>query len=307
MIRFVSRLVCVFGAAALTAACAHQPANRTWRIPLDSAPVQLEPAGRLDFPPISESSGIVRSRQYPDIFWTHNDSGDEARLFAVHRDGSVFIPEWASGYAGIPIPNAANIDWEDIATDSEGNLYIGAFGNNGNARRDLGIYVVREPNPGRVAATRAERLVRFFYPDQTAFPPEAENFDCEALFHAFGKLYLITKHRADAGATLYRLDSTDPDRTHVLKKLAVAEGIGTVTAADATPGGERLAVLTYTALWVFESPKGGDDWFSGSAHWMPIEAKQAEAVCFVDEDTILITNEQRDVFEVTLSGMQPAE
>jgi len=83
----------------------------------DKAPVTLTPYGNLSFSPINESSGLVKSRLWSNVFWTHNDSGDEPRIFPVKRDGSILKPEWAEEYAGIKIKDAVNIDWEDIATD----------------------------------------------------------------------------------------------------------------------------------------------------------------------------------------------
>ena len=53
------------------------------------APLSLKPAVVVTHPPLEEMSGIVPSRRYPGIFWVHNDSGDEARLFAIRADGSV--------------------------------------------------------------------------------------------------------------------------------------------------------------------------------------------------------------------------
>ena len=51
---------------------------------------------------INESSGIVRGRINADVYWTHNDSGDAARLFAVTRDGVLIKPVWFEGdYEGI--------------------------------------------------------------------------------------------------------------------------------------------------------------------------------------------------------------
>ena len=38
-------------------------------------------------PQIAESSGIVASATRDDVFFTHNDSGDTARFFAVDRYG----------------------------------------------------------------------------------------------------------------------------------------------------------------------------------------------------------------------------
>ena len=52
-------------------------------------------------------------------------------------------PKWFKGkYKGIEIIDANNIDWVDIATDSEGNLVIGDFGNNWSFRHDLCLYVI---------------------------------------------------------------------------------------------------------------------------------------------------------------------
>ena len=126
----------------------------------------LEKTGSVTFGPISEMSGIVKSKQYDDVYWVHNDSGDKPRLFALDANWKVIIPPFLkSGYAstseqhakseadskmkgwpGNTIEAASNIDWEDITTDGD-MLYVADMGNNGNARRDLGVYVIPEPNP----------------------------------------------------------------------------------------------------------------------------------------------------------------
>ena len=43
--------------------------------------------GEIDRDEIAESSGLAVSRAYTDTFWTHNDSGDEARFFAISSGG----------------------------------------------------------------------------------------------------------------------------------------------------------------------------------------------------------------------------
>src|SRR4051812_22769462 len=82
--------------------------------------VPLERLGRLDHPPIREASGIVKSRRPPGIFWVHNDSGSPPALFAVRRDGAL-VREYSV--------NVPNLDWEDIAADDRGHLYLGEIGN----------------------------------------------------------------------------------------------------------------------------------------------------------------------------------
>ena len=140
--------------------CAFGQANRTASVQLPKeARVLLKPVGRIEFAPIAESSGLVKSRRQDGVFWTHNDSGDSARIFAIRSDGSILEPEGrrAEPYRGIEIENAVNVDWEDIATDDKGNLLIAACGNNKNARRNLAIYIVPEPRPESTSKVRATR------------------------------------------------------------------------------------------------------------------------------------------------------
>lgn len=297
---------------------------------------RLEPAGRLEFGPISESSGLAKSRVWPGVFWTHNDSGDEARLFAVDGRGALIAPDWDEAYAGLRIADAVNLDWEDVACDDSGHLVIGACGNNGNARRDLAVYVLPEPNPRAVNAARALKRIPFAFEDQLEFPPKARNFDCEAVFFARGALHFLTKHRSDSRTVLYRLEAPpasaalpsaegDPwfapfreDWMHAARKVGEADLAGLhpdeaalVTAADCSEDGRRLAVLNYRALWLFELEPGGPgdaegDWLRGRRSWLPIEAAQCEAVAW-DGDTLVVTNEQRDVFRVAASELRPVD
>lgn len=296
----------------------------------------LEAAGRLEFAPISESSGLVKSRVWPGVFWTLNDSGDEARIFAVDGHGALIAPDWDESYAGLAISDAVNVDWEDVACDDAGHLVIGACGNNGNARRDLAVYVLPEPNPRAVNAARALKRIPFAFEDQTEFPPRARNFDCEAVFFARGALHFLTKHRSDTRTVLYRLDAPDGSRAlpagdgepwfasfrgdlvQPARRVGEADLAGLhpdeaalVTAADCSEDGRRLAVLNYRAIWLFELSPGGPgdeegNWLLGKRSWLPIDAAQCEAVAW-DGDTLVVTNEQRDVFRVAASELRPVE
>src|SRR5262245_15366788 len=98
----------------------------------------LEPTGRFDPRAIPEASGIVKSRRHPGIFWVHNDSGNAPLLFAVRSDGRV-VRRFR-----LAIPN---LDWEDIAIDARGHLYLGDIGNNTGLLRVRTIYRIDEPDP----------------------------------------------------------------------------------------------------------------------------------------------------------------
>ncbi|HEY0867481.1 MAG TPA: hypothetical protein VGE01_08885 [Fimbriimonas sp.] len=277
-------------------------------------PVALTPFARVEHKPIDEMSGIVASRRYPGVFWVHNDSGDSARIFAVDRSGKVVVPSWinpanAANFAGLQVQVAANIDWEDIAYDGE-SLYLGDVGNNGNARKDLGVYIVREPNPRETVATRPLAWLPVSYPDQREFPPSGfKPFDCEAIFWLRGKLYFVTKHRNSAGlplgsTALYRLDTRHTDQPNVLKRLDQRDGLGGwVTGADVSPDGSKLAVLTHfplASVWVFDTDAPEDRFLSrgNGRQILLIGAGQCEAVCWDGNDAVVVTNEQRSMFRV---------
>lgn len=267
---------------------------------------QIKPSGEIQVFSISESSGIVKSRQYENVFWTLNDSGDSARIFAITLDGDGIQTDWAiereHPYQGIEVGEATNIDWEDIAIDDQGNLIIAACGNNNNSRRDLSVYVVSEPDPKLVYKTRIQRRIDFHFPDQTRFPdPKNKNFDCESMFFANGKLYFVSKNRSSGPAKLYRMDAKEIGTSNALTLVGTHELRGQATGADTTPDGKRLAVLTYAGCWVFDAPEGSDDYFSGKAYFKPFSAKQCEAICWLDEKTLLITNEQGDMYQLAVA------
>jgi hypothetical protein len=295
----------------------------------DSWEALLQHVVAVSHPPLNEISGIIRSRTYPDVWWVHNDSGDQARLFAINAQGQVIMPAWRGDkyyaqefeegkepWPGIEVLNSSNVDWEDIAIDG-GRLYIADMGNNGNARRDLGIYVVNEPNPA--AIDRGARPISFIpvaYPDQDANPPKDWRFDCEAVFFHSGKLYLLTKYRADGrwdkmayGTSLYRLDTTRTDEVNELTLVSRADDLKIIpTAADLSPDGRRLAVLSYGAVWIFEAADGSDDWLAGKSWKLdlpPHQLKQSEAICWDDDTTLRIANEQRDIFTLDAALLQP--
>ncbi|MGE9296375.1 MAG: hypothetical protein ACQKBV_08840 [Puniceicoccales bacterium] len=301
MMKTRGKILAGLACALLLAGCASQPAPEAdafFDVPR-VGPTALDAVGKLP-PVIDESSGLAASGRVPGVFWTHNDSGDAARIFAISDTGEMVSP----GDKGVAVVGAVNRDWEEIAGDFRGNLLIGAFGNNANRRTDLAIYQVPEPDP--FTATRVEPTARWpiVYPDQTEFPPANNNFDCEAMFVASGELYLITKHRADTMATLYRLDSRETKTSNKLTLLQRANLRGMVTAASSWNDGERVAVLTYGNVWLFEpANRNGNMLFDAPARWLPIRAHQAEAVAFLDRETLIITNEQRGVFHLPISSM----
>ena len=265
-------------------------------------PVTLQPYATFDYEEINESSAIIKSRVWDDVYWTLNDSGNKNRIFPFNRNGQLHRAEWyKENQGGVYIAGTLNIDWEEMAVDNDDNIYICDCGNNGNARKDLCIYQLKDPLPLFTGSKNYFKKYHFYYPEQKEFPAKPNNYDCEAVFWANGKLYFLTKHRADSLTKLYRMDNMDDNIENPLTYLATFDIKGMVTAADVTPDGKKLAVLTYTSIWLFESET--DDYFHGKISWLPISAKQCEAICFENDKTLLITNEQMELFEIPLEDL----
>jgi hypothetical protein len=263
----------------------------------DIATVKLRPYAKLNFAVIDESSGIVKSRLWKNVYWTHNDSGDKARIFPIARDGKIIKPDWAEEYQGILIPNSVNVDWESITTDNQGNLIIGDTGNNSNTRRDLILYIVKEPYPWETVKTSVFQSIKFTYQDLQEIPPAKLNYDAEAVFWRNGKLYILTKHRSDDFTTLYTIDSPDLLRENTARLIQKFDSHGRVTDADASANGNKILMLTLNGIWLFQPQDGSENIFLGEIYWLPIEANQCESICF-DGDKIIVGNEQAELFEV---------
>ena len=81
--------------------------------------------GRIQHKDIAESSGVAASRKHPGVVWTHNDSGDAPRVFALDAHTCATIATYT-------IPGATAVDWEDMARgpDETGrsSLWFGDIG-----------------------------------------------------------------------------------------------------------------------------------------------------------------------------------
>ncbi len=236
-----------------------------------ASPVELGDLGG-----VPETSGIVASRTHAGIFWVHNDSGNPEEIYAI--DGTAGI------VATFVVEGATNQDWEDITllerpgTDA---IYIGDHGDN-LARTSSGasssrsgyvrLYRIDEPDPSAGDATVAATELRLAYPDGP--------HDCEGMFadSSSGDVYLFSK--VDSGtAALYvaRAPLAEPGPT-MMERLATID-MASITAADLSSDGTRLAVRNYAQIRVFDV----SDSIAAALAGTPLRpgfASPAEAIAF---------------------------
>jgi len=238
---------------------------------------------------LNENSGMLAA--YPSGIWLHNDSGDSAKLYKMDTTGTVIRT--------LLVQQATNIDWEDMTQDAQGNVYIGDFGNNGNNRQNLRIYRIPHPDSVVGNATTAEEI-RFYYPEQTAFPaPDHDkNYDLEAMIFLNDSLYLFTKDRTNPHQGYTRLYQVPADTGYHAAVLldsfytGQASVIFEITAAALSPNKQQLALLNANTVLLF-SNFSGHHFFDGIAQAINLGSiNQKEAIDFKDNNELYFSNEQ---------------
>lgn len=207
-------------------------------------------AGNVATAAATELSGLATSRALANTVWTHNDSGDTARLFAIGTDGAT-IGELA-------ITGGTATDWEDMAIGPCGAsgwcLYAADIGDNDLVRPRVRVYEIDEPAAISGAQSATARTFDVAYPDG------AHNSEALIIDPRDGEAYIITKQTPPSPATpstVFRMPKSASVATAVeVGTLAITTGNLLVTGADlyADDCGVRLLVRTYSNVFELSGP-----------------------------------------------------
>ncbi|XLS28760.1 hypothetical protein ACJD0Z_16370 [Flavobacteriaceae bacterium M23B6Z8] len=239
---------------------------------------------------LKENSGLEILPQ-SDLFWFIADGGNKDHLYGIDLKGDII--------KDINIKGAKNQDWEDLAADEAGNIFIGDFGNNNNEREDLVIY--RIPNPvGLKKEDLDAEEINFWYPEQKEFPPDDEDFvyDAEAFFFFDGHLYIFTKNRTypfDGRTLLYKVPAIKGEHKAILLgETVLCKEIEScmVTAADISPDRTKVVLLSHDRIWLLQNFKE-DDFFGGQVKEIPLgHYSQKESISFKTNELVYISDEK---------------
>ena len=254
-------------------------------------PVLADRTGSFQDPALTESSGVIRSRLLPRVLFTINDSGNDPVIFAFDSSGRP-LGSWR-------VPGVTNRDWEALSIGpcpGGSCLVIGDTGDNDERRARVVLYRVREPARferfrGAVDPTPLgldSALVR--YPDGP--------HDVEAMWvEADGSVALVSKGRSH-GVRLYRVPAaafgaSGGVEAQLLQVLPISADrtLGRwVTDAALAPGGQRVAIRTYTELYLFPVLPGGRLGTPVACNVAGLEP-QGEGVEWLDDRRLLLTSE----------------
>ncbi|WP_317167925.1 hypothetical protein [Flavobacterium jejuense] len=216
----------------------------------------------------------------------------------------------------ITIKNTENIDWEDLTTDKQGNLYIGDFGNNENVRKNLAIYKINSANLHQ-DTIREIKKITFNYPEQKEFPPKKDAllYDCEAFFEWNNSFYLFTKNRSkhfDGISLIYKIPNIPGHHTAALIghfKTCSDNKDCAITSATMSIDQSKIILLSNNRIWLLENFEDKDFKKSKITEYDLGLSSQKEAICFKESDTILIADERKkkkggNVYSISLKHLK---
>lgn len=244
---------------------------------LSIGPAQAEELCRFDRATLPEISGMATSLRHRDVVWTHNDSGDAARIYAVSTRTCKVL-------ATVTIADRAARDVEAIAAgrDARGRavLWVADIGDNRDSWTNVSVTRIREPKRLRNTTLRGTTY-RFTYGDR---PHNAETLLADP---RSPQLWVVTKQLANG--TLYALPK--PLRSG---RLNIAEAIrqeeGLVTDGAVSPDGQRYVLRDYFDAVIFDGLPPGREVARFS---LPVQA-QGEAIAWTSDGRALLIASEGD-------------
>ena len=218
-------------------------------------------AGRVETDDIKESSGLSAS-ECQDVLWTHNDSGNDALVYAMSTEGR-HLGTWR-------VDGAQNVDWESIATykgqDGRCFLVLGDIGDNDETRSQVELYRVPEPvtspetassDSAAPLATEPAQTMLFSYPDGSN---DAET----VLVHPWtGDIYVVTKKKSGPAGVFKMAPAFGTGGAATAEKVADVSVPSTLeghlTGGSISPDGRRVMLCDLEGGYELVLPDGEVD------------------------------------------------
>ena len=233
---------------------------------------------------IHESSGIAPSWRYRNMFWTHNDSGAKAIIYAIGADGK--------DHGSVKLEGATSKDWEDICSFYKNKtpyLLIADVGDNAEKRKHLTLMILKEPKPTAKSA-KVDQVIKFTYEDGK------HNCESVAMDPVTNTVYLVTKKQGrTCGVYSMEIHPTAKNQTLKAKRIGNIQAL-LATGMDMSADGKKAIVVTYLlALEFTRSEK--ETWaqaFAKEPKQIQVPPRsQGESICYgLDSSTLYLTSEK---------------
>jgi len=228
-----------------------------------------------DLPSSLKEISAIEKTTASNLLWVIEDAGNKNNLYGLNIQGKII--------KDISISNIQNIDWEDLTSDSFGNIYIGDFGNNSKKRKNFAIYKVN--NPENVNSNTTAEVISF------KLTKTVKSQDFESFFLYNDNFYIFSKDNKET--KLFQVPNTIGDHEARYISEVKLKGKNTkVTSADISEDGKTVVLLNHDKLWKLANYES-DNFLSGTTEAIIFDHdSQKEGINFIDSNTVLITDEK---------------
>lgn len=226
-----------------------------------------------DLPSSLKEASAIETVKNSNLLWTIEDAGNKNNIYGIDLKGHII--------KDIDISNSSNIDWEDLTSDKQGNLYIGDFGNNSKNRDDFTIYKISDLNSDETTAERINFLL----------PKKVKSKDFEAFFLLNDHFYVFSKE--NKSCMVFKVPNKVGKHVAQLAfKFNLKGKRLKITSADISEDGKTILLLNHDKLWKITDFKA-DNFFDGNIQKLEFEhSSQKEGICFMNNETAYITDEK---------------
>jgi hypothetical protein len=223
---------------------------------------------------LEEASAAETISQSP-LIWTIEDAGNDNNLYGLDSYGKIVKQ--------IAITNASNIDWEDLTSDSQGNIYIGDFGNNNEKRKHFRILKIKQEDLKN--KTVQADIIEF------TLPKKQDSKDFEAFFLFQNTFYIFSKETKKF-IVLKVPNSVGTHEATIIYDFNLEGKDNKITSADISEDGKTIVLLNHDKLWKL-SNFDKDNFFSGDIEELKFDHNsQKEGICFKNHHSVFITDER---------------
>lgn len=236
--------------------------------------------GKLIAPELTEVSGLISSSVNHNCFWTHNDSGDLARVYLIDSTAKLLKTYLLEGIQVKDVEDIACVTIKD-----KSYIILADIGDNRGVRKNIQLIIFEEPkyyfdSDLHVISKASIEVKNLVYPGNGR---DAEAIFVDPIDHMF---YLISKREFQS--TLYTADIFGEVKDNYLLKSVINFPFTFVTAADISEHGDAIIIksLTKVYFWYRDPKKSLKSELAKSYKNIVYQAEpQGEAICFAKQSS----------------------
>lgn len=231
-----------------------------------------------DIPSYLKEVSAVETLPNSNLIWILEDSGNKPKVYAINTEGSVVKT--------LKIKDSKNKDWEDLTSDTIGNIYIGDFGNNSKNRKKFTIYKV-----SNITSPEADNVTESI---TFKLPKAIKSNDFEAFFLLNNTFYMFSKNHEE-GIVISVPNTPGKHTANFVTSFNLPGEQNKITSADISEDEKTIVLLNHDKVWKLTN-FDGDNFFEGTVEPLTFNHdSQKEGICFKDNNTLYITDEYNGI------------